>query len=101
MIMNSLLKNIQYKGQQKVLVYNAPEDVMPLFSGFIPHADKAVQGKYSFILFFARNKADINHDSSWELFKPWNFSAVSQVAIDEDWSGLRFRDSSLIKKQKI
>jgi hypothetical protein len=44
-------------------------------------------------------KSDINRDKSWELFKPYDFEAVTIVAIDDDWSALRFRHHSLIKSR--
>lgn len=43
-------------------------------------------------------KSDINRNNSWDLFKPYSYQAVSQVAIDEDWSALRFRHESLVGK---
>jgi hypothetical protein len=42
-------------------------------------------------------KSDINRNKAWDLFKPCDFRPVAQVSIDEDWSGLRFRQSDLVK----
>lgn len=38
-----------------------------------------------------RYRADVNRDSLWELLKEFGIHPVRQVAIDEDWSALRFR----------
>lgn len=43
-------------------------------------------------------KSEINRDSSWKLFAVHELEPVSQVAIDEDWSALRFRRTEEIKK---
>jgi hypothetical protein len=34
---------------------------------------------------------DINRDTIWELTKPYGIAPVRQIAIDEDWSALRFK----------
>ncbi len=44
-----------------------------------------------------RYKCDFNRDTSWDLFKPYNMLPVRQIAIDEDWSALRFRKEEFIK----
>jgi len=38
-----------------------------------------------------RYRCDFNRDSGWEPLGEAGFEAVRQVAIDEDWSALRFR----------
>jgi hypothetical protein len=37
------------------------------------------------------NRTDINRDSLWPILAGHGFRPVSQVAIDETWSALRFR----------
>ena len=37
------------------------------------------------------NKADINRDTLWPLLAEHGFRPISQVALDETWSALRFR----------
>jgi hypothetical protein len=37
------------------------------------------------------NRADINRDSLWAILADYGFRPISQVAIDEVWSALRFR----------
>lgn len=47
-----------------------------------------------------RYKTDINRDHGWEIVTETGFRPVSQVAIDDDWSALRFRNSKYIKSGK-
>jgi hypothetical protein len=42
-------------------------------------------------------KSDLNRNVLAELFAPYNFEPVTQVAIDEDWSAMRFRFADNIK----
>ena len=37
------------------------------------------------------NRADVNRDSLWPLLAEHGFRPISQVAVDETWSALRFR----------
>jgi len=43
-------------------------------------------------------KADFNRDSGWEVIGTYDMEGVRMVAIDEDWSALRFRKVDYIKK---
>jgi hypothetical protein len=61
---------------------------------------KMVVGKVSgdVLLWFAypkgsstKYKCDFNRDSGWDILRKSGFDTVRQVAIDEDWSALRFR----------
>lgn len=45
-----------------------------------------------------RYKCDFNRDTGWELLGKLGFEPVRQVAIDEDWSALRFRRVEFIKE---
>jgi hypothetical protein len=56
------------------------------------------------ILWFAYPKGssktytcDFNRDSGWDVIKAAGFDSVRQVAIDEDWSALRFRRKQFIR----
>lgn len=42
-------------------------------------------------------KCEFNRDTGWDVIKGAGFDTVRMVAIDEDWSGLRFRHSDFIK----
>jgi hypothetical protein len=41
---------------------------------------------------------DFNRDTGWEVLGKLGFEPVRQVAIDDDWSALRFRSVAHIKK---
>ena len=42
-------------------------------------------------------KCDFNRDTGWSVLKSAGFDTVRAVAIDEDWSALRFRRVEFIK----
>lgn len=44
-----------------------------------------------------RYKSEINRDSGWTVFGREGFEPVRMVAIDEDWSAVRFRRVDFIK----
>ena len=44
-------------------------------------------------------KCEFNRDSGWSVLKNAGFDTVRAVAIDEDWSALRFRRKEYIKSQ--
>lgn len=44
-----------------------------------------------------RYKCDFNRDTGWNAMRSAGFDTVRQVAIDEDWSALRFRRLEHIK----
>lgn len=43
-------------------------------------------------------KAEISRDNGWEVLKKLGLETVRAVAIDEDWSALRFRQVEFVKK---
>ena len=44
-----------------------------------------------------RYTCDFNRDTGWDVLRASGFDTVRQVAIDEDWSALRFRRTEFIK----
>lgn len=44
-----------------------------------------------------RHRCEFNRDTGWAAVGAAGFEAVRQVAIDEDWSALRFRRTEYIK----
>ncbi|REG81876.1 hypothetical protein [Algoriphagus antarcticus] len=44
-----------------------------------------------------RYKAQINRDSGWSYLGNFDYEAVRQIAINEDWSALRFRSTKYVK----
>lgn len=47
-----------------------------------------------------RYRCEFNRDSGWSVLGAAGFEPVRQVAIDEDWSALRFRRVEFIKTMK-
>ena len=47
-----------------------------------------------------RYTTDINRDLGWDNVESTGFRRVSQVAIDDDWSALRFRNVKFVKSGK-
>lgn len=44
-----------------------------------------------------RYRCEFNRDTGWDAMRSLGFGTVRQVAIDEDWSALRFRRVEFIK----
>jgi hypothetical protein len=47
-----------------------------------------------------RYKSELSRDSGWQVLGDLGFEGVRLVAIDEDWSALRFRRAAFIKSLK-
>jgi hypothetical protein len=45
-----------------------------------------------------RYHCEFNRDQGWQVIRGAGFDSVRQVAIDEDWSALRFRRLAYMKK---
>jgi len=43
------------------------------------------------VLYPKANKADVNRDSLWQFIAPYGLRPITQVAVDDTWSALRFR----------
>ena len=133
--MATIFEKLQLKGQQDILVLNAPQSFEPELArlpaitihrhiesvpqiryalafvtkqsevdALVPHiADRA---KGDAIVWFAypkgsskKYKCDFNRDTGWDVLKAAGFDTVRAVAIDEDWTGLRFRRVEFIKSR--
>ena len=71
----------------------------------VPRVAKAAEGDA--IVWFAypkgtskRYTCDFNRDTGWSALAEAGFEPVRQVAIDEDWSALRFRRTAFIKTSR-
>jgi len=42
-------------------------------------------------------KSDLNRDIMWDVLMPFGIRPVRQIAIDDDWSALRFRKREFVK----
>ena len=45
-------------------------------------------------------KADFNRDTGWQMMGSYDLEPVRMIAIDEDWSALRFKKVDFIKTMK-
>jgi hypothetical protein len=45
-----------------------------------------------------RYTCDFNRDTGWQRLRRAGFDSVRQIAIDEDWTALRFRREEFIKR---
>jgi hypothetical protein len=45
-------------------------------------------------------KCDFNRDTGWSELEALGFETVRAIAIDEDWTALRFRRSEFVKNRK-
>jgi hypothetical protein len=55
------------------------------------HADQLATPSIFWVAYPKANKADINRDTLWPILTEYGMRPISQVAIDEVWSALRFR----------
>ena len=130
-----LLRKLNFKDQEAVLVLNPPNELASVFENWSNYLkvnlEKPVEGS-PFVLVFVRDKtgleevkpalasvmdpsglvwvaypkktskkyiSDLSRDDFWEAFKELGLEPVRQVAIDENWSALRFRPGSEIKRK--
>jgi len=47
-----------------------------------------------------RYTCDFNRDSGWDVLRAAGFDSVRMVAIDDDWSALRFRRTRYIRQSR-
>jgi hypothetical protein len=76
-------KQIEVDVLSKLLAGKAQGDVVLWFA-----YPKGTSKKY---------KCEFNRDSGWKVIRSFGFDSVRQIAIDEDWSALRFRRVEHIK----
>lgn len=70
---------------------------------FVPLIDKQLSGDGLLWIAYPkgsskRYQCDFNRDTGWEILGKLGYEPVRQVAIDEDWSALRFRRVQYIQK---
>lgn len=142
--MNAVLKKMQYKGDEEIIVLNSPVEFTRHFNE-ISYSAKILSDykkikknkKFGFILIFVKTcaevekysslaksnlaedgnlwfaypkksskryqvellpgKIDISRDNGWQPLGDLGFEGVRAVAVDDDWSALRFRQAKYIK----
>ena len=55
------------------------------------HAGDLARPSVFWVLYPKANRADINRDTLWPILAGYGMRPISQVAVDEVWSALRFR----------
>ena len=134
--MYPVIKKLNFKNQDKVLVLNHPgefQHVLNELTGFSSVDQEIRKTEYEFILIFVKKVkeieefskqitqimtqdvihwiaypkksskkyfSDIHRDNGWQSIGNKGFESVRQVAIDDDWSALRFRQAKFIKSFK-
>ncbi len=132
--MEALLKKLNLKESEKVLLVNVPKNLGEMVEAF--KAKASVKTKYktsdefTFVLLFVTKqdevnslaaaiapltkgdaavwfaypkgtsknyKCEFNRDNGWKILGDIGFEPVRMVAIDDDWSALRFRRAEFIK----
>ena len=72
------------------------------FSTRIKQAIEVVEYDGLFWLSYPKKKggviSDLLRDKVWELVQPTGLRPVTQIALDETWSALRFRPAKLVGK---
>jgi len=131
--MHPVIKKLNYKNQEKVLVLNSPVEFQLVLNELkdLSSVDQFIrETEYEYILIFVKKvqeieefsalitqnisedavfwvaypkksskkySSDINRDNGWQSLGDIGFEGIRQVAIDNDWSALRFRQARLIK----
>ena len=132
--MTPLLKKLNFKGQEQLLVLNSPGsffgEIKEMKSVATVVTDLEEIQCIEFLIAFVTNKkeienlvrsidrkligdvilwicypkasskkysCDFNRDTGFEILGEFDFEGVRQVAIDEDWSAMRFRKVHYIK----
>jgi hypothetical protein len=68
------------------------DDAASLRATLSAHDDEALQRPGAFWVVYPKGgRADINRDSLWPILSEHGMRPISQVAVDEKWSALRFR----------
>lgn len=134
--MHPVIKKLNFKNQDKVLVLNPPGEFQHVLNELISlsSVDQEIQeAEYEFILIYVKKvqeieefskqitqimtqdvilwiaypkksskkySSDIHRDNGWQSIGDKGFEGVRQVAIDDDWSALRFRQAKFIKSFK-
>lgn len=132
--MPTLFSKLQYKGIDRILVVDAPDEVRSLLAelGDDVRIDTRLgaHSQYEFALIFVRSsdeiakraapvvgrmasdgvlwfaypkksskkyQTDLSRDGGWQPLGDIDYEPVSQIAIDADWSALRFKHVQKIK----
>jgi hypothetical protein len=96
----SIIKNLKKVKEADFMICFAT--MQKEIDSFIKEANSKLKGDA--VLWFCypkgsskKYKCDFNRDTGWDAVAQYDFEPVRMVAIDEDWSALRFRKVGFIK----
>ena len=131
--MHALLKKLNLKTQQKLVVFNAPQDLDVLWDELgvdVRILKEDLSEAVAFCLIFCtkldevekyataldnvmtpdalfwfcypkgsskKYKCEFNRDNGWQVLGKLGYEPVRMVAVDADWSALRFKKAEFIK----
>ena len=67
------------------------DDAATASAAFEAHREHLSQPAFLWICYPKGGRADINRDSLWPMLTPYGLRPITQIAIDDVWSALRFR----------
>ena len=67
------------------------DDAATARATFEAQRDQLSQPAFLWICYPKGGRADINRDSLWPMLTPYGLRPITQIAIDDVWSALRFR----------
>jgi hypothetical protein len=136
--MNKLSEKLNYKGQERIALINADENLAGLISAELSNVriDKEIDPRfpYAFAIIFVKNAGevenitpvvlhnltadgvlwfcypkksskkanpDLDRDHGWKALNDSGFHGIRMVAVNDDWSALRFRNAKYINSPKF
>jgi hypothetical protein len=81
--------NAMPEGASTLLLF--ADDAGSLRDLLAAHRDHLARPNALWVAYPKANRADINRDSLWPILGEYGLRPITQVAIDEVWSALRFR----------
>jgi hypothetical protein len=67
------------------------DDARSLRQVLTAHRDRLAQPEVFWVAYPKANRADLNRDTLWPVLGDYGMRPISQVAVDDVWSALRFR----------
>ena len=67
------------------------DDAASIAAFLSDHRDHLADLEHLWVLYPKGNKSDINRDSLWPIVGEFGFRPITQIAVDDTWSALRFR----------
>jgi hypothetical protein len=67
------------------------DDAAAVTVAFDEHASAFHEVPVVWVLYPKGNRTDVNRDTLWRMIAPYGLRPITQVAVDETWSALRFR----------